>query len=288
VRAYRWFIVWLVLAYLAWGAIVFAGGWWDDVVAHWRIAVAMVFGSFFAGSTPVGGGAVGYAALVLLMDEPARLGRGFAFAIQSVGMTSAAIYALCARRRIAWGVLRWAMVGSLVATPVGVLVVAPLLADRAVSLVFGAAWALFGVFVLVHIGALSRQAGMLERSAKVERTAGLCVGLLAGGLVAGVTGSGADMLLFVLLVTVYRADLRIAVPSGMMLMAFTSIVGIASMVIGRVELPEGLVVNWLTAAPIVLVGAPIGAMVVKVVPRKWVLVAVAALSLLPLVWAVRG
>ena len=42
------------------------------------IAAAMAVGSYFAGSTPMGGGTVGFPVLVLLFDGPATLGRDFA------------------------------------------------------------------------------------------------------------------------------------------------------------------------------------------------------------------
>jgi len=39
----------------------------------------------------MGGGSVGFPILVLLLGEPARLGRDFSFAVQSLGMGCAAL-----------------------------------------------------------------------------------------------------------------------------------------------------------------------------------------------------
>jgi len=284
-------MLWLALAYSAWFAIVAVGGHWGVIVSHWPIAAAMVFGSFFAGSTPVGGGAVGYSALVLLMDEPARLGRAFAFAIQAVGMTSATIYAVCARRRLAWRPLRWGMLGSLIATPVGVAVIAPRLSDQSVSLLFAGAWASFGVLVLGRIRGLAAQHDITDTLPRVDRVGGLVTGIAAGLTVSGLTGAGADMLMFLMLVLLLRADLRIAIPTGVAMMGFTSIVGIATMVaVDHADptagaLPDGLTANWLAAVPIVLVGAPLGALVLKLIPRTVMLLVVSALAMLQLVWA---
>ena len=66
-----------------WLAFRPAGG---DVRSHWPIAVAMAIGSYFAGSTPLGGGTVRFPILVLLLGLPVALGRDFGFATQSVGM----------------------------------------------------------------------------------------------------------------------------------------------------------------------------------------------------------
>ena len=61
---------------------------------RWGIAVAMAAGSYVAGSTPMGGGTVGFPVLVLLFEHSGAIGRDFAFAIQSIGMVSASIYIL--------------------------------------------------------------------------------------------------------------------------------------------------------------------------------------------------
>ncbi len=53
-----------------WTWLVFDSDRWDDVTAHWPIALAM--GSYVAGSTPMGGGKVGFRILVLLFG-PQRL-----------------------------------------------------------------------------------------------------------------------------------------------------------------------------------------------------------------------
>jgi len=291
VRRFLPFILWLGVAYSAWLAIIALGDHWRTIPDHWPIAAAMVFGSFFAGSTPVGGGAVGYSALVLLMDEPARLGRAFAFSIQAVGMTSATIYAICAGRRLAWRPLRWAMLGSLIATPIGVGLIAPRLTDQLVSLVFAGAWASFGALVLTRIRTLASQHDLAPASARVERLGGFLAGLIAGLTVAGITGAGADMLMFLMLVLLLRADLRIAIPTGVAAMGFTSIIGIAStLALRRLDpaaypLPEGLLANWITTVPIVLIGAPLGALVLRLVPRVVMLLVVSLLAMLQLVWA---
>ena len=67
-------LLWLVLFYTVWSWLVFAHDRWSDVVEHWGIALAMAVGSYAAGSTPMGGGTVGFPILVLLFKESAELG----------------------------------------------------------------------------------------------------------------------------------------------------------------------------------------------------------------------
>ena len=81
------FAAWLLVFYTAWAGFVVSAGSWPVVRAHWPISVAMAGGSFVAGSSPVAGGTVGFPVLVYLFDHPARLGRDFSLAVQSIGMT---------------------------------------------------------------------------------------------------------------------------------------------------------------------------------------------------------
>ncbi|MDX1626962.1 MAG: TSUP family transporter, partial [Wenzhouxiangellaceae bacterium] len=134
------FIAWLTVFYAAWLGLVVVGDHWNTLLEHWPIASAMALGSYFAGSTPMGGGTVGFPVLVLLMDSPAVLGRDFSFAVQSIGMTSASIYILCRGQEIEWPMLRAALVGSLIGTPLGILFVAPLVSDLFIKLLFAATW----------------------------------------------------------------------------------------------------------------------------------------------------
>ena len=96
----------------------------------------MTLGSYLAGSTPMGGGTVGFPVLVLLFEQPGSLGRNFGLAIQSIGMVSASIYILCRRQPVDWKLLRPALLGSLIGTPLGCFFVAPFVPDIWVKLTF--------------------------------------------------------------------------------------------------------------------------------------------------------
>jgi|SRR5271157_1513300 len=287
----RWlFLLWLALFYASWTTFVLGQGRWPVVAAHWPIALAMLFGSYVAGSTPMGGGSVAFPILVLLLGEPARLGRDFSFAVQSLGMGSAVLYMLVSGRALAWGVLRWAMLGSLFGTPFGLLMLAPYATEVQVKLIFAVVWAAFGVMTLLRLRELAGQAGSLAPRSRIERAAGLVVGLVGGACLAALTGVGVDMLLYSVLVLLFRADLKLAVPSAVTLMAFTSLVGLATrFLLAAIEPAQagfapGLWEYWLAAAPIVVVGAPLGALAVSVVPRVFTLRFVSLLCVAQLAW----
>jgi uncharacterized protein len=279
----RIFIVWLVSFYSTWLFLVASGHHWYTLRDHWGIAAAMAFGSYAAGSTPLGGGTVGFPVLVLLFHEPATLGRDFSFAIQSIGMTSASIFILCRRQPLEWVILRWSLLGSLIGTPLGVLLIAPHVPGIAIKLTFAVMWASFGMLHLYRTDDICRNEGETPAAHRFDRNVGLAVGLLAGATVASVTGVGIDMILYAMMVLLMRADLKVAIPTTVIVMAFTSLVGIATKDLSGGVQP-GVYGNWLAAAPVVALGAPFGAFIVNRVGRKPTLYVVAFLCIAQFFW----
>lgn len=288
-RRLRPFLVWLGVFYVAWLTIVIAGGHWEAVRSHWPIALAMSFGSYIAGSTPMGGGTVGFPVLVLLFDMPGSLGRNFGLAVQSVGMVSAAIYIFSARRPLHWSLLRSGLLGALIGTPLGAAFVAPIIPDLWVKLLFGIVWASFGIMHLVKLRELVSAEGITQHWRRWDGPIGFVVGV-AGGVVSSITGVGIDMLVYATLVLLYRADLKISIPTSVVLMAFTSVVGIvANVALSRIrpdlyQVEPEVFSNWIAAAPVVAVGAPLGAIVVELISRKPTLLIVSALCIVQFIW----
>lgn len=277
------FALWLAAFYTVWLIIVATGNHWQPLLAHWPISLAMAIGSYFAGSTPMGGGTVGFPVLVLLLGEPATLGRDFSFAIQSIGMVSASIFILCRRQPLEWTMLKWGIVGSAIGTPLGVTLLAPLAPDIVIKVFFAIIWASFGVLHFWKLNEISSQHGIILSNPRFDRIAGLTVGLLGGSVAAAITGVGIDMMIYAVLVLVCRADLKIAIPTSVILMAVTSLFGIGVRLLSR-NLSDELFFNWLAAAPIVAIGAPLGAWIVTLIGRKPTLIVVSVLCLVQFVW----
>ncbi len=290
VRRHLPFLGFLATFYVTWLCIVIVGNHWQDLVDHIAIACAMAVGSYFAGSTPMGGGTIGFPILVLLFDQPASIGRNFSFAIQSIGMVSAAIYIFTSRRPLEWPMLRAAMLGSLIGTPLGAAFIAPVVPDLWVKLIFAVVWASFGILHFVKLGEIASAQGITPTTHRFDHRVGLAIGLIGGATVAAITGVGVDMLIYAALVLLSRADLKIAIPTSVVLMAWTSVIGIGTNFALAVTMPDRfgmsreVYLNWLAAAPIVAVGAPIGALVVARIGRRPTLILVSTLCVLQFVW----
>ncbi|MCA9299964.1 MAG: sulfite exporter TauE/SafE family protein, partial [Phycisphaerales bacterium] len=279
---YAPFLFWVTWVLAAWVTVVLLFDEMDEVLAHWPIALAMLVGSYVAGSTPMGGGTVGFPILVLLFDQPASLGRNFSFCIQAVGMSSAAIFILCSGRPLAGRMLVWAALGSAVSLPLAYEWLVPHVQDTVVKLLFACVWAGFGIMTLVKLKALLHEHHVPRLGATADAWIGLGVGLI-GGVVASLTGVGIDMIAYSVLVLLYRCDLRLAIGTSVILMAWNSLLGVV-VATAHGDLDPEVAHHWLAAAPVVLFGAPLGALMVQVISRAKTLVVVSILCLGQLVW----
>ena len=287
-RTFLWlWLLWLAGFYSVWLYLVLGLGLWPEAKAHWPIAAAMAIGSYAAGSTPMGGGTVGFPVLVLLFEQPATLGRDFSFAVQAIGMTSASIFILARRQPVAWAMLNGAILGSLVGTPLGIWFIAPYIPGLWIKLTFAVVWASFGILHLYRINEIANHSGMTEFNEKWDFKVGCWIGLFSGATVASVTGVGIDMVLYTALVLLCRTDLKIAIPTSVIIMAFTSVLGVVVKNL-TTGMQPGVFENWLAAAPVVALGAPLGAYIVALIGRKPTLVVVAFLCVLQFVWTVHS
>ena len=278
----RLFALWLLAFSGVWLILVVAGAHGAALIRHWPIMVAMALGSYFGSSTPMGGGAIGFPVLVLLLGEPAAVGRDFSFAIQAVGMTSASLYIFARGVRVAWPILGWSLLAGIVVVPLTTVLLVPMLPQLAVKLLFAVIWAGFGIAHYVRWREIEYLNGPGAHTPARDLTLGLVIGV-AGGLVTGVTGVGINMLLYMVMVMLFRSDAKIAIPTSVLAMAALSLVGIATRaLLGGV--PAEVYLNWLAAAPIVVLGAPLGAWMVQRLSRSLTLWLVSALCVGQFVW----
>jgi len=179
--------------------------------------------------------------------------------------------------------LRAALPGALLGTPLGVAFVAPLVSDLFIKLLFAAMWCSFGLLHLRRIKEITAYEGMTPHDVAFDHRVGFIVGFFGGLTVASITGVGIDMFIYMVLVLWCHADLKIAIPTSVILMAFTSVVGVtAKLLLGGLQ--PGTFENWLAAAPVVALGAPFGALVVSRVGRRPTLIVVSVLCVLQFLW----
>ena len=243
-----------------WLLLMVSGNRWHLFVDNWFMSVTMVVGSFIAGSTSEGGGAVAFPVMTLMFGIKPAVARDFSLMIQSVGMIAAAIAIFVNRIVIEPRALLFSSLGGAVGIIFSLEFIAPLLPPVVTKLFFVTLWLSFGVALLWMNR--DRQRVLNKRISGFQRQdmmALIAVGLV-GGMVSGITGSGLDILTFSLLVLAFRLDEKIATPTSVVLMAVNALVGFGWRVFfsSTPILPETWI-YWWVSVPVVVIGAPLGA-----------------------------
>lgn len=291
-----------------WAVWVTAAGHWDRIADQWAAAVTMVFGSFVAGSTPQGGGAVAFPVFTKLLDVPAEVARSFSLSIQTVGMGTATAAILLRRRAVQWRLVAISVPAAVVAFAVVAWFGGDGDAPFRPSVLPGAYVKVTFTLVLAAMAlvvVLGRRVPVRVIEQDVDDigsrlvVAGLVAGAI-GGAASALVGSGADVVTYLLVVVLVGLDPRIGVPTSVVAMTAVSVTGfvLLGLVDGHlsIELTDGMVTAvgdvvpdepldagradlfglWLAAMPVVAWGAPLGSAVA------------ARLSVRHLVWLVVG
>lgn len=251
------------LVWALWLVGMIVGDRWSALTDAWFMSVTMVVGSFIAGATAEGGGAVAFPVMTLMFAIPPAVARDFSLMIQSVGMTAASITILYMRIPVEKRALVWASLGGVVGVILGIEAIAPLLPPKYTKMTFLAVWLAFA-FALYWINRYRDR----EVRHEIEHFRALHAVLLLGtgvigGAITGITGSGLDILTFSLLVLRFRITETIATPTSVILMAINALVGFA----WKGGVGEGLAPDawkyWWACVPIVVLGAPAGARFIR-------------------------
>ncbi len=303
-------LAWLLsaAATVVWLVAVLLGGSMGRVVDNWKSALTMLFGSFLAGSSPEGGSAVAYPVFTKGLHIPGPVARSFGLSIQAVGMGMATIAIVLTRRRVH---VQAAIAGS-VAAVVGFLGAIAVFGEPSepfwplsigtpwVKATFSIVLATTSVLMIVHLRHGER--GHEDRVAWSNRhTYGLIIVALAGGVLSSLAGTGANILVFLFLVSVADIQPKVALPTALIVMTAVSIVGFGlfglidgqlnvDIVADRVVAVGGQAVDleasrtdmfglWLAAVPVVVWGAPLGSWAASLVKERHLVRFVAALAI---------
>ena len=252
-----------------WAVAVSAAGQLDRVADNAAAALTMVFGSFVAGSTPQGGGAVAFPVFTKLLGVSAADAKTFSLSIQAIGMGSASAIIAITGRAVDRGALRLtvpaAVVGFLVGSALFAVVTPP---AAYLKVIF--------TLVVVASGAAtwrSRRHRVIEHllaapldSPRVRHW--ILLVSACGGMASALFGSGADVAVYLLLSIVIGVRPGIGVATSVVTMASVSVVGLVvalatgqlqvATVAGQADMATDVFGMWLAAVPVVVVGAPVG------------------------------
>ena len=243
---------------------------WSLFGNYWPMTLTMVFGSFIAGASAEGGGAVAFPVMTLLMKIPPDAARNFSLAIQSIGMTAASILIISRGIKVNWSYLKLASIGGAIGIILGTYFILPHIAPEYVKILFVSFWLSFG-FVLYYVNEIDKRntTDTLPRFNLASKTTMVLVGIL-GGTLSSLLGSGLDIFSFSYITMRYRLSEKVATPTSVVIMAINSIVGfiLHSAVIRDFEVVE--MNYWLVSIPVVIIGAPLGAYFINQKTRQFI------------------
>lgn len=219
---------------------------------YWPTSLTMIGGSFVAGATPLGGGAVAFGVLTKLMNVNSVDASIFSFFIQAVGMSFATLFFISRRTFIDWQVIKYALLGSFLAIPIGLQLLT--LENITIRFIF-TQFIVFCAFTLVW----------KQQNQGQQKDLSLLMALFfgfVGGLLSAKIGSGCDAILYFYLVFMCNRHAKTSIPTSVCFMAINSVY--ASLWLLATTTPSDFVVgSWWAAAPVVSVGAPLGAYVLS-------------------------
>jgi uncharacterized protein len=237
----------------------------------------MVVGAFVAGLTPEGGGAVAFPVLSVFFSVDRVLARDFSLMIQSIGMTSASIFILSNKANTlrTYKPLLWFVPVSFIGFVLGMqlLQTIPVYIIQALFLSLITTFAI-AYFYSKHRGDLP----VLSVSGPADRLM-LAVILLLGGMCASLFGTGADIILYTLLVTRFTMNEKKATHMSIILMAAISVLGYAYRHFIDAGLSNDQYRTWLCAYPVVLFMAPFGTYILQGMNVEWMLRGIVILNI---------
>ncbi|MEM9185344.1 MAG: sulfite exporter TauE/SafE family protein [Planctomycetota bacterium] len=226
----------------------------------WPVTLTMTAGSFIAGASSEGGGAVAFPVFTKLLQVAPVDAKLFALLIQSIGMTAASLTIVLLRVRVDWKAIALTSVGGAAGVAVGLLFVAPIAPAGETRVAFTAVQAGFACVLFWSLRAKGGRARRARLDSSVDAAWIAAAGLL-GGVASGLVGSGIDLALFAVLTLRFGVSEKVATPTSVIVMAINSLMGVAVYFTSVGAPPPAVVGMWLAAVPVVALGAPVGAWV---------------------------
>lgn len=261
---------------------------WRLILDYLPMELTMVLGSFVAGSTPAGGAAVAFPVFTKVLHVGASDARTFGLMIQSVGMTMASLFIVTQGIPVDWRIIRWGTGGGVLGLFLGAVFV-PDFQDYP-RIIFTCITTSLAVTIIFLHWYLKQKHDSLDLVWKNrQRLHFLGTGFL-GGIIASLTGSGVDMTLYIVMTLGYGLAERLAIPTTVVCMAAVSVFGFFVHKNFLSDIPPLVWGYWTVCAPIVAVGAPLGAWVASIISRELLIrmiIFLAVLDLVSTIWLVR-
>lgn len=262
------YLIFLSIVMFGWFWYMFQNNSFEIYTRQWATVLTMIFGSFIAGASPEGSAAVAYPIFTLILKIAPPVARNFAFAIQSIGMTSASLLIIGMRLKVDWNYIIFVTIGGIFGLFLGTYYVVPYISPVQAKLFFVSLYLSFGIALWLQNRRPQREVFDRIENFKNSDKGRLIIFGLVGGIISSIFGTGINIFTFCLMTIYYRVSEKVATPSSVIIMTIETILGlfIHTQLINDFQ-PEAFEI-WLACVPFVAVFAPLGAFVISKMPRK--------------------
>ena len=270
----------LIVVFVSWGVVMTLSESWFLFAEWWPMSLTMALGSFVAGSTPAGGGAVAFPVFTKVLQVSALEARTFGLMIQSIGMSMATLYILTRQIPVYGKVILSVVPGGILGLTLGASFVhLPFPYPR---IFFTCMVTMFGAAYHISHWLLKHEPDYHTHRWYSHSSWHFALAGLIGGVLASLCGSGIDMVSFIVMTLAYGMHEKKAIPTSVIIMTILSLYGFFwfGVVEGAIDVEWNY---WAVCVPIVAVGAPLGALFVSKVGRGWILTGLTLLILTDLV-----
>jgi uncharacterized protein len=252
-------------------------GWLWYMISHdsfgiyatrWSAALTMLFGSFIAGASPEGSAAIAYPVFTLLLKIPPDVTRNFAFAIQSIGMTSASLLILGLKIKVDWNYIKYVSFGGVFGLVLGTYYVVPLISPMHAKLFFVTLWLSFGIALWLQNKNSHREVFDSIQNMMKSDVFKLIVFGFVGGIISSIFGTGINIFTFCLMTIYYQVSEKVATPSSVIIMTVETLLGVFIHTKVAQDFQPLAFELWLACIPVVVFFAPLGAFVISKMRRE--------------------
>jgi uncharacterized protein len=263
--AYRCFFIIIMSSWLYYMVFTSSFGLYKT---SWVAPLTMIFGSFIAGASSEGGGAVAYPVFTLLLKIPANTAMNFSFACQSVGMTAASLLIIGLKIKVSWKAVVYSSFGGIFGLLLSAFYIAPYLPSAETKLFFVSLWLSFG-FALYLANRKKTRKILDEITLKTnsDKLKLVFVGFV-GGIITAFFGNGIDLLTFCFLTLSYQLSEKVATPTSVVIMTINTLVGFFLHAFIIKDFNGQAFDFWLCSIPVVIIFAPLGAYLINFFSRN--------------------
>jgi uncharacterized membrane protein YfcA len=236
----------------------------------WFMSLTMAFGSFIAGASAEGGGAVAFPVMTLIFKIPAEVARNFGLAIQSLGMTMASLLIFLRGIKVEHKYLWLTSAGGALGIFLGTWYLVPIIPGPFAKMLFVTFWLSFGL-VLYYVNEIYKRHTVddLPHFSAFEKFTIVIVGII-GGMLSSLLGSGLDIFSFSYVTMRYHLSEKVATPTSVVIMGLNTVVGFFLHYFILKDFGPEEFNYWLVCIPVVIFGAPVGAYFINSKTRSFI------------------